>query len=73
MMIFNVIITVFSVLALYFISVLRNTFEYSITNDIPSLVTDYLQVYFAGIYNIALSLEISDLNSNNNFLTFYMI
>lgn len=70
MVIFNVIMVGFAILALYFISILRNTFQYNITNDINSLITDYLQVYFGGIYNIALSLEISNLNNNSNFITF---
>ncbi len=71
MLIFNGLIVVFSIASIYFISILRNTFAYNITENKLSLTTDYLQVYLGGIYNIALSLEIDNLNSNNDFLVFF--
>ncbi|MCE5090379.1 hypothetical protein [Staphylococcus devriesei] len=70
MIIFNVVMAGFAILALYSISLLRGTFQYNITNDVNSLITDYLQVYFGGIYNIALSLEIGNLNPNSSLITF---
>ncbi|ARD73602.1 O-antigen polymerase [Staphylococcus xylosus] len=69
MFLFNGIMVLFSISAIYFISILRGSFEYNITNDTKSLITDYLQIYFGGIYNIALSIEASNFN-NNNFLVF---
>lgn len=70
MMIFNFVIALFAICALYLISIIRGSFEYNITSDTSSLITDYLQVYFGGVYNIALSLEASNLNTNNGLLVF---
>ncbi|WP_210123891.1 MULTISPECIES: O-antigen polymerase [unclassified Staphylococcus] len=67
---FNGIIIFFAICALYLISIIRGTFEYKITSNTNSLITDYLQIYFGGVYNIALSLEATNLNSNNGFLVF---
>lgn len=67
---FNGIIIFFAICALYLISIIRGTFEYNITSDTNSLITDYLQIYFGGVYNIALSLEATNLNSNNGILVF---
>ncbi|RIL88034.1 oligosaccharide repeat unit polymerase [Staphylococcus cohnii] len=70
MFVFNGIMVLFSIAAIYSISILRGSFEYSITNDKNALITDYLQIYFGGIYNIALSIEASSFN-NNEFLVFF--
>lgn len=69
MIIFNFLSIAFLTIALYLISKIRNTFEYQIVEDTPSLITDYLQVYFAGIYNVALSLEINIISNQNEIMT----
>lgn len=67
---YNIIMFILAFFAIYFISIMRGTFDYSITDDTKSLITDYLQIYLGGIYNVALSLEIDQYSNVNNLLIF---
>lgn len=70
MRIYNLLMVFFMIISIYVISILRNTFEYKITESKSGLITDYIQVYIAGVYNVALSLEINTISGNNVLLTF---
>ncbi|WP_156823601.1 hypothetical protein [Salinicoccus albus] len=70
MIIYNLLAFAFLILSVYIISIFRQTFEYQIVNDTVALITDYIQIYFAGVYNVALSLEIAASTSQNIFITF---
>ncbi|MRE71916.1 O-antigen polymerase [Mammaliicoccus sciuri] len=69
MQIYNFIFPIFILLAIYTISVVRNTFSYQITDSKAALITDYIQIYINGVYNTAISLELNSI-SNNPILTF---
>ncbi|HCY7991496.1 TPA: oligosaccharide repeat unit polymerase [Staphylococcus aureus] len=71
MRIYNLIISFFMFISIYIISILRNTFDYKITESISGLITDNIQVYIAGVYNVALSLEVHSISEKNEFLTFF--
>ncbi|WP_204189565.1 oligosaccharide repeat unit polymerase [Mammaliicoccus sciuri] len=71
MRIYNLIISFFMFISIYIISILRNTFDYKITGSISGLITDNIQVYIAGVYNVALSLEVHSISEKNEFLTFF--
>ncbi|MEG9536349.1 MAG: hypothetical protein MIK26_11980, partial [Staphylococcus saprophyticus] len=65
------IISLFMFISIYIISILRNTFDYEITESISGLITDNIQIYIAGVYNVALSLEVHSISGKNEFLTFF--
>ncbi|WP_436867730.1 hypothetical protein [Staphylococcus shinii] len=71
MRIYNLIISFFMFISIYIISILRNTFDYKITESISGLITDNIQIYIAGVYNVALSLEVHSISEKNEFLTFF--
>lgn len=71
MRIYNLIISLFVLITIYIISILRNSFDYKITESISGLITDNIQVYIAGVYNVALSLEVHSISGKNEFLTFF--
>lgn len=71
MRIYNLIISLFMFISIYIISILRNTFDYKITESISGLITDNIQIYIAGVYNVALSLEVHSISGKNEFLTFF--
>ncbi|TDM14916.1 hypothetical protein [Macrococcus bovicus] len=70
MKVYNYLIFTFLLISLYIISLGRATFSYQITSNKLALLTDYLQIYFAGIYNVALSLDISIYIKQNVYITF---
>lgn len=70
MNIYNLIIVSFGVISLYLISLIRKTFDYQITESKSGLITDYLQVYIAGVYNTAIGLELGQSDNKNVLITF---
>lgn len=70
MIIYNILSVFFLITSLYIISLARGTFDYRIVENTASLFTDYLQIYLAGVYNVALSLEIVTSTNQNVFITF---
>ena len=69
MIIYNFISVFFLVTSLYLISQIRGTFEYRIVEDTAAFITDNLQVYMGGVYNVALSMELDPLSNQNPILT----
>ncbi|WP_462420284.1 O-antigen polymerase [Salinicoccus sp. Marseille-QA3877] len=69
MILYNFISVFFLVTSLYLISQIRGTFEYRIVEDTAAFITDNLQVYMGGVYNVALSMELDPLSNQNPILT----
>ncbi|WP_204236121.1 O-antigen polymerase [Mammaliicoccus sciuri] len=70
MIVYNAIFPLFMVLAVYLISLRRETFTYQITENKSALITDYLQIYMTGVYNTAISLELRN-DYSNSFIGFF--
>src|SRR5699024_8493385 len=70
MIIYNFISVFFLLTSMYLISQIRGTFEYRIVEDTAAFITDNLQVYLGGVYNVALSMELDKFSDQNPILTF---